>query len=120
MTKAELIASQKKLKRSSALGATGFLVVFFGVIFGNLFIGRFMDRAPRPVGVHIAYGIAILAFLVCAIWFVTSSTRRRERRFGLVCPTCRNTISGVLAHIAVASDRCGYCGTRLFPDDSKA
>ncbi len=118
MTKAELIARQSKLKRSATVGSLGFLVIFFAVIFGNTFFASFIDRGQRPLGLHILYGAALLGFLFGAIYFLSWSTKRRERRFGLVCPNCGHTISGVLAHIAVASDRCGYCGTLLFPDET--
>ena len=120
MTKSELIARQSKLKRSAATGTIAFLVIFIGVLIGNRWLALFMDRGDRPLALHILYGICFFGFLVAALWFAIWSAQRRDRRFGMMCPTCGKTISGVLAHIAVASDRCGYCGTRLFPDDPKA
>jgi hypothetical protein len=120
MTKQELIARQKQLKRSSILGSGGLLVVFFAVIFGNVFLGRFVDRVRPPIPVQVLYGIVIFAFLIGSVVFLNWSVKRRQRRFGMLCPACGETISGVLAHIAVATDRCGYCGSFLFSDTERS
>jgi Flp pilus assembly protein TadB len=116
MTKQELISRQKNLKRSSVVGSLAFILVFFAVLFGNRFVAAFMDAAKPPLTIQILYGIVFFGFLIGSVWFVSWSTKRRQRRFGMVCPSCGETISGALAHIAVASDRCGYCGTRLFSE----
>lgn len=111
MTVEELISRQHALSRSTNRWSIFFLVVFFGVIFGNLPLGRKMDDPSTPVVVKAIYMMVFFGIIFGNIPLMIWFSRRQSRVFGLGCPNCGKPLTGVTGQVAVATGKCGLCGS---------
>jgi hypothetical protein len=114
MTKDDFIRRhQAQQKHGNALGVL-WIVLFFAILGANAYFARHLDAQPKHV--QILYGIAIFAFLLGQFPILIWYSRRATRRFGLRCPSCDKPLTGISAQIAIASEHCGHCGSKLFSD----
>jgi len=67
----------------------------------------------RPIGIGV---IVTFAGLYVAMIILRFRQKRRIREFGLACPGCQGTLTGLASDLAKATGCCSHCGERLFHD----
>ena len=114
MTKQEFIARQRALNDISTTKALVWIVVFFATLIGGAVLAGYVERRPEltwlgPV-LGVSFGVIMLGCFALALWFVIRSQKRHGHR----CPTCRKSLMGCTAQIAIATGNCGFCGVNVF------
>src|SRR5215813_1367744 len=105
MTLAELVAKQKAFRSRERWITAILLSTLFGGTLSTVF-ARPLDRRPYLIGL---FGVLALELLVLGLcWW------RSLSRYGLRCSTCGRALTGIPGQVAVASGRCGNCGTTVW------
>jgi len=120
MTKQEFMSKQKALVQNANRRLSWWLPVFFGLIFANIPLTRYVERNEELTWAGPALGVGLFVFLIGNLLFLAWFAKRQQKRFGLHCANCGKLLTGASAQIAVASGNCGYCGERLFSETPAA
>lgn len=90
-----------------------YIVLFFGVMSGNAAFGaRIAASGPVLQTVHMVSLVVVVLLQFPLLYYIT---KRGIDRFGLRCPACRKPLIATPGRIAVATGRCGECGSRIWP-----
>jgi hypothetical protein len=116
MTKDDFIIQQRAAKGEEKRVTMIWMIVFFGVLFGNLPVAAWMDHHKEKILIHVIFGILFFGFLIGSIPILIFIGKRRIRKFGLVCPNCQKPLFQAMASIAIASGNCGHCGNKVFDE----
>lgn len=109
----QLIACLKQHSRHGNVVGVVYIVLFFGVMFGNAVFGaRISASGPVLQTVHMVSLAVVVLLQFPLLYYIT---KRGVDRFGLRCPACRKPLIATPGRIAVATGRCGECGSRIWP-----
>jgi hypothetical protein len=114
MTRSEFVDRRVDWRKETRRIAAGGIIVFLGVLFGNIPLGAWMDKHKPGIWAQIAYGAWIIGFPVGFALLMYWCDRRQIRKFGLSCPYCGMPLHGVSGESALATGNCGRCGAELF------
>ncbi len=114
MTKNEFITRLCAAKRQDRIVTTIWLVVFFGVLFGNLPLTKWLQHHQSKVWMSTVYLPVFFGFLIGNLVLTIWLTKRRIRKFGLLCPACGKPLVQATAQIAIATGNCGHCSKAIF------
>ena len=120
MTKSEFIARQREMMRWSNVFSGIWLVVFFGVLIGNIPVATWIDHHHSAKWIQILFVCWFFGFMFGNLALVVWIGRRQNRKLGLLCPVCDKPLVRATAQIAVATGRCGHCGEAVFDPSAEA
>lgn len=117
MARRDFIHKQQAMTRQAnrRLGVWGAL--FFAALFGMIPLTGYIERHEqdyRWIGTisGIGLGVFLLGNLALLLWYGT----KQQKQFGHRCPHCKKALLGFMAHLAIATGNCGYCGTAVFEE----
>jgi hypothetical protein len=118
MTRAELITTldeHAEFTKRAWIPVFAYLA-FFAIIlwWANYHREIISERASVIIILIGVYGGAFVGII-----FLGKRMKRHRVKLGLSCPQCKKDLIGGYAQIAVASGRCGRCGTILLEDWNK-
>jgi hypothetical protein len=116
MTRTEFIERYRAQQKHGNGWAILWLVSLFGFLTMGAICAKHMESLPKST--QVAAGIGVILLLAGQLPLLRWLLRRETRMFGLHCPACDKPLVGNIAQIAIASGRCGHCGTTLFHDES--
>jgi hypothetical protein len=87
------------------------LVIFFIFLFVCIYIGEFIESQPRWL--EVTFIIAFFSILFTNLFFIFKTIRNRLRRYGLVCPNCRQVFSARRMIYILNKGCCANCGHHL-------
>lgn len=92
----------------------GWLVVFFGGLFGVIFLSSYMEKHENFAWVGPATVIGLFVFLFGNLALMVWFGKRDQRQYGHRCPSCGKPLIGLSAQVAIATGNCGHCGESVF------
>jgi DNA-directed RNA polymerase subunit RPC12/RpoP len=117
MTRAELVKKTEELQKGAKLGLLPLLVyvVLLAIFlwwanFHKNIIPEKMTAAVFVIGFVGIYGM---------LFIIALFSKRRRQQLGFRCPQCKKELFGRSLEIAIASERCGYCGAIVLEDWNK-
>jgi hypothetical protein len=116
MTKQEFISRQKAMTQYANKRLTGWLILFFGVLIGNIPLTRYVETHERLAWAGPLFGVGLFVFLIGNLCLLAWFSKGQQKRLGLSCPSCGKAVMGVRAQIAIASGNCGNCGEKVFSE----
>ena len=114
MTKDDFVTRQHAAKREENVVSVIWLIVFFAALIGNIPLAKWMDHHRSAAWIQVLYGSLFFGFLIGNLVVLFWVTKRRARKFGILCPGCGKPLTQVAGQIAVATGNCGHCGAKLF------
>lgn len=116
MNKEEFLMRQQAARREENIVSIIWLIVFFGVLFGNIPLAKWMDHHKPAPWIQVTYGLIFFSFLLGNLVLMIWTIKRRVRKYGLNCPSCDKPLTATTGQIAVATGKCGHCGHRVFDE----
>ena len=86
-----------------------------GALFACLPVGRWAKQ-NGTLAAHTIHLLLVLFALVHAVPLASSYDWLRQRRFGLLCPTCRKRLVRTGQDVP-ATGRCKFCGSQILMPD---
>ena len=92
------------------------LILFFGGLFGNLRLVKWLTNHKSQHWMDTIYGPLFFAVLFGNVILVLWWLRRLKRDTGLFCPACGKPFDGMRGKVLVSTGKCGSCGATVFPN----
>ncbi len=108
-----LLRRRVSIRRVYVVGII-WLVVFFGGLFGNLPLVKWLTRHKSQHWMDTTYGPLFFGVLFGNLILVLWWLRRLRRDTGLFCPACGKPFDGKLGKVLVSTGKCGSCGATVF------
>ena len=113
----ELKARRDACKKRENIVSFVWLVVFFGLLFGNIPLAEWITEQQKTYPwLGITYGVVFFGLLFGNVFAIFWIQRQRMRAYDLVCPACGTLMRGGLIPLAITTGRCGACGAELVVD----
>jgi|SRR5215470_17309706 len=110
MTLVELVTKQKAFR----IRERWITAVLLSTLFGGMLSAVFARPTDRRLYLTGLFGVLAIELAALGLWWWRSLSR-----YGLRCSSCGRALTGIPGQVAVASGRCGNCGTIVWRDDAR-
>lgn len=116
MSRQEFIARQQVARQEENREAIVTLVLFFGLLLGNAPVVLWIEERWSAGWIRALHVVVCIAFLLAVMLWAMRTSRRRAKKYGMLCPGCRKFLYGMAGQLVIAAGRCGYCGVRVLEE----